>query len=319
MANAGNQERIRWLGDSTTADTEHWFAVPGESAGEVLVVEARGKGVAPARREISLPPLGVLPEVEDPGALPALSALEVLGVERGLVVSATIGWETDSVTDAVVRYGEGALDQATSSGSRLGRRHRVVLYGLKPNKEYVFSAVSRDLLGRQQMSAPLRFSTAKPRVASIPVAAGEARDAGPAVGINSRLRRRGNDYVVALTAEQPVWVALGTKGAVVMQASAARSEEALPLPDEVHAGLSGKLVTSVEACRACHTGRSGSSSHPVNVYPTPGMVVPADYPTLPDGRITCTSCHEAHAANHEYNLIKPQGRELCVGCHRNMR
>jgi predicted CXXCH cytochrome family protein len=121
-----------------------------------------------------------------------------------------------------------------------------------------------------------------------------------------------------LTAEQPVSLALGTRGET-RQASAARSEEELPAPDDVHAGLSGNLEVSVEACRACHEGRSGSASHPVNVYPTPGMIVPTDYPTLPDGRITCVSCHESHSSDHEYQLIKPQGRELCVGCHRNMR
>jgi predicted CXXCH cytochrome family protein len=59
----------------------------------------------------------------------------------------------------------------------------------------------------------------------------------------------------------------------------------------------------------------GSSSHPVNILPKPGMVIPPEYPLLADGRISCMSCHVYHGGNFEHRLVKPDKQSLCKGCH----
>jgi predicted CXXCH cytochrome family protein len=70
-------------------------------------------------------------------------------------------------------------------------------------------------------------------------------------------------------------------------------------------------------CRNCHQSQSGTT-HPVNVLPPPGMIIPPEYPTLADGRITCASCHSTHSSDYEYLAIRAGKRELCVGCHKDM-
>ncbi|MCB2183790.1 MAG: cytochrome c3 family protein [Desulfobulbaceae bacterium] len=82
-----------------------------------------------------------------------------------------------------------------------------------------------------------------------------------------------------------------------------------------HTNLEGKEFTSLTICSTCHPESVGTASHPVNFIPAKKTSIPGEYPTLPDGRITCITCHKPHASNHEYRLIKPRDHGFCVGCH----
>jgi predicted CXXCH cytochrome family protein len=72
-------------------------------------------------------------------------------------------------------------------------------------------------------------------------------------------------------------------------------------------------------------GSSGTRSHPVGVlYPkaaedyNPPAAVEAAGMHLPDGRIQCTTCHDAHNTHriHEMLRISNDRSRLCLTCHR---
>lgn len=311
------RSKISWLGEGVMADSLHGFVLPGAKVGNTLMVEVREGGGLVSRKMIPAPPLHGLAEVENPsGTPPIISGLQVLEVKRGVFLSATVGWQTDTLADAQVRYGTGELSQTAKSGNRFGRRHEVVLYDLKPDQTYRFTAVSQDLFGRSRNSEPMSFSTSKPLSVSPPVAALSPLG-GEEAGVVASFSRIGADYLVELTLGKPGSVFVGSREVPPTPAAPAASDAPTGGNDRHHAGLSSKRAVSLDVCGSCHR-KSATATHPVNVLPKPGMVIPPEYPTLPDGRITCRTCHETHSSDHAYLAVKGGRRELCVGCHKDM-
>jgi predicted CXXCH cytochrome family protein len=312
-----NRRKISWLGESVMADGSHGFVLPGEKVRESLLVEVRGSEGHLSRKEIAVPPLGGLADVKDDGRSPAITDVRVLRVERDVFLSATVGWQTDTLTDALVRYGIGDLSQTKQAGNRFGRWQEVVLYDLKPDQTYRFTVVSKDIFGRSQTSESKTFSTARPLMATPPTRTGLPPATGEGVELVSRFQRLGSDYLLELTLEKPASVLIGTGKITRKPKPSDPNTSPTGGDDRHHAGLSSKKAAALDACGGCHQ-KTATATHPVNVYPKPGMTIPPEYPTLPDGRITCRSCHESHSSEHEYLAIKGGRRELCVGCHKDM-
>jgi predicted CXXCH cytochrome family protein len=300
--NPEKQGKIIWLGETAMPDTHHGFLLPGAGLGGVLVIDVEGADGNLTRQEVAIPTLVDLAEVEDSGKAPTISGLQVLQVQQGVFLSAKIGWQTDTITDALVRYGDKDLSQASKPGMRLGRQHQVVLNKLQADRIYQFAAVSRDLFGRSQVSDPLTFSTSKPLPAMKPVNPGYRSQNSLKAGVVSQFHRLGTDYLLELTLETPSLVFIGSRE---------KAREVDSSDNEFHEGLSSKLVTSIKACLTCHDAHL----HPINVSPNkPGVKIPPEFPTLSGGRITCTSCHSPHSSDYYFHLRKPI-EELCSGCH----
>ena len=298
-----NQQKIKWLMDSGMESTSHVFLLAGDKLGDTLVVEVHTTDGKVSKQEIALPSLDGLAEVDDSGKPPTISELKVLNVQHGVFISATIGWQTDSIADAVVRYGNPDLSQTSKPRKRFGRQHQVVLSGLKPDTTYRLTAVSQDLFGRSQISEPLTFTTSESFTNIQPDSPENLPGSRNVEEIISSFKRLGSDYLLELTLEQTSSVFIGSA-----------EREGLP-NDEFHAGLSSELVSSMEACLSCHDAHL----HPVNVIPTkPGIVIPPEFPTLPDGRITCVSCHAPHSSDYSYFTRKHGMSELCVSCHQKL-
>lgn len=312
------RQKIEWLGESVIADIRHGFVLPGEKVGNTLVVEVRERDGSLSRREIAVPPLDDLAgAMDEQGTPPVISDLQILRVERGVFLSTTIGWQTDTLANALVRYGTGELSQTAQNGNRLGRRHEVVLYNLKPDQTYRFSVESKDIFGRSRTSEPMTFSTAKPLLATPPIRNGIPPASGEGAELESRFQRFGNDYLVELGLGQLGSVFIGSGDVPARPKTPTGSAGPTGGDDRNHGELSSKVEASLVSCGSCHRTMA-TATHPVNVLPKPGMVIPPEYPTLPDGRITCRSCHEAHSSDYEYLTIKGGRRELCVGCHQDM-
>lgn len=296
------QQRVTWFGESPAPFASHAFLLPDSKVRELLVIDVKNDDGSFTRHEVAIPPLADLVATGDPGQAPALSAVQVLQLKPGVFLSATIGWQTDTITDALVRYGEQELSQSVGPVSRLGREHQVVLPNLRANRTYRFVAVSRDLFGRSQASEPVTFSTAASFTAPS-TASPEPGQTTADVGFLHEFRRHGDDYLLELAFASPTQVYVGSRGQV--------RHEGMP-NDEFHEGLSGKTVMSFQACMSCHQPHL----HPLNVAPTkPGIAIPPEFPTLSGGRITCTSCHAPHASNHDFYMRKPDKQELCASCH----
>jgi predicted CXXCH cytochrome family protein len=318
-ADLNNRQKVKWLGKSAMADTSHGFRLPGDKVGDTLVVEARGTDGTFFRKEILVPSLADLAEVQDSGRSPDISDVQVLKIEHVLFLSVTIGWQTDTLTNALVRYGIGDLSQKSNSSIRFGRRHAVTLHNLQPDRTYRFTVVSHDLFGRSKTSESMTFSTSKPITVTQQDKPSNLSGGVDEAGITSSFWRFGTDYLLELTLKQSASLYIGSKGVAGKQElpEESISTSAIVGNDESHAGLSSEIVISMEACQSCHQNQS-TATHPVNVYPKPGMIIPPEYPTLPDGRITCNSCHASHSSDYEFRTRKGGKRELCVGCHQDM-
>jgi hypothetical protein len=248
-----DKRAISWLRESAMAGTQHGFVLAGENIGSSLVIQVQGGGGVSFRQEIAVPPLKTLAEVKDSGLPPVVSAARVLKIERGLFLSATIGWQTDTLTDALVSYGTKDLSQTSQPSQRLGHRHEVILYDLKPDKTYHASIISRDLFGRRQTSEALTFSTAKAltaaqsaRSANLPESEGEPR-------LTSNFRRVGTGYLLELALDRPAWVYVGAGGMPRKPEPPVGSTGVVGGEDDkFHEGLSTRQVASLEACQGCH-------------------------------------------------------------------
>jgi predicted CXXCH cytochrome family protein len=308
------QQRISWLTDSILPGTRHYFLLAGESLRDTLVVSLRDQQGQEVREEIPLPPLNQLDSAEDNGMTPQLVNVRVVEVKRGVFLTVTIAWQTDSLADAEVRYGTAELSQRIDSSGRLGYEHQLVLSQLQPNTNYRYQVISRDLSGRERVSEMLTFSTSRAvarRQSHEPVVGASS---APAVMVD--VRRRGDDYLLEVQLDQPHIVCIGSKGGHVVRPGDV--DDAMNRTRKrPHAGLSDEAWSSMESCRQCHE-KNVAASHPVNVLPPPGMVIPAEYPTLADGRMTCASCHAIHGSDREYLTRQRSKRELCVGCHLDM-
>jgi predicted CXXCH cytochrome family protein len=75
-------------------------------------------------------------------------------------------------------------------------------------------------------------------------------------------------------------------------------------------------------CSRCHSSHiENSLSHPVEMVPV-SAIPPADLPLSWDGYMTCSTCHDIHAASHDTLLTgrgslrrNVSGAELCSACH----
>ena len=298
--------KVTWLAESSQLSAEHSFVIPGDKLGGELVVDLRGERNRYPRQKISLPLLKELEEVPKSGVEPEITMIRVLEVKRGVFLSVLISWQTDLLTDAQVLYGVEDLSQRSEKSQRFGRSHQVRLYNLKPDEQYQFQVVGTDLFGRSKVSEIHTFSTEKP-FAMEPSATGSSQ-----IALKSNLQRLGNSYLVQLQMDKPAAVFVGSVGEVRVQKKKPR-----PNIDKLHDRLSSGLDLNIAACLNCHRGQE-QRTHPVNVLAKPGMTIPPDYPTLPDGRITCGSCHNTHSSDNDYLTIRRGKRELCVGCHKDM-
>lgn len=304
------EPKVTWLAESSQVGSEHSFVLSADKLGDKLVVDLRGERDRFPRQEIKLPLLRDVGKIEKTVADPEISAVKVLEVKRGIFLSVLISWKTDALTDAQVRYGMQDLSQQTDRSKRFGRSHQVRLYNLKPDERYQFQVVGSDLFGRSQASEVLNFSTEKPF---------EMKDSavasGGTISLKSSVQRLGNDYLVQLETDKPAAVFVGSVGKRRTQRN--DPEPKVPAAVEAHEGLSTGVELGIAACLNCHRQQK-QKTHPVNVLPKPGMTIPPEYPTLPDGRITCASCHLTHSSDYEYLAIRRGKRELCVGCHKDM-
>jgi len=308
---------MKWVARSVDLEKEHWLRLEKSRAGKkfaVRVEDAQGK----ARQEVvEAPPWEAVADFPDDGEAPRIESPMVAEVRRGVLTSATIRWRTSKPATSQVRYGEGSLDTRTAEDRRLKRNYRVVLSGLKPGVEYRVQPVSRDVAGREGTTSPLSFSTATPMEAA------SENDAAAGQGelTFSHSWHRFRDHIFfRVTTGRPVTVRVAVLPEPDRREQARKTGERHGGPSRSdHPALVDPAVLAITGCFRCHPETKGIMSHPVNVFPKGGMVIPYGYSTLPDGRISCMSCHLPHAATNRYRLPKGSKKELCLGCHRNFR
>lgn len=310
-------DQITWLAKDFSQSMDHWFRLEPDYSGNTLIIRAEGGAKKFQQIETTLPDFASLPEIHDDHLPPSISDVRVKGVSRGVLLSATIGWRTDEAADSAVAYGQDDLGNMSPVDTTMTRDHEVVLTGLEPDQTYRFAAVARDMFGNESRSPEFTLSTARVFGGQ----GGEQSESGRAGGqltIEKQIDKLSGQYLIRVSANHPVTTMLGIPAAGEKKESLKRTNsvvaEGLP---EGHAPLSDPYMLTTKVCFTCHPETEGILSHPIDVYPKNGMLIPPDYRTLPDGRLSCMSCHMPHASDYEYRITRPSKKALCLGCHRN--
>ncbi len=130
-------------------------------------------------------------------------------------------------------------------------------------------------------------------------------------------------YFFAVEASQPITLSVGTLKSVEPVATSLRGvneHQGGLIPSkrpDYHPDMAESRFTNYSACRACHPDFFGPMSHPVDIVPPVGMKVSEELHLLPDGRISCMTCHEIHAGDDHYRLRFKSRQKLCNSCHEN--
>ncbi len=307
--------KVSWLALDYMTKENHWLRLSAGHEGKNIVVRTEDESGHVIEQQLRVPAKTSVHQFTDNGKPPSVQDLRIREIHQGVVLSAVITWKTDKIADSAGQFGEKGLYNTVRNEQSLGTEHEVVLSGLAPKKTYKFAAVSQDLFGNVVTSEEIRFSTNQP--------AAKAR--------SSRIKNRGalentslftdfyyaqGEYLLQVRAQKPVNVKLGLVEGTGGQKKSALVKMVLE-DGGSHLPLRDPSELTIKVCYSCHPGTEGVLTHPVEVFPKNGMVVPHDYSTLPNGKISCMSCHMPHASNNEYRLSRSSKKALCLGCHKN--
>ena len=307
---------INWLEKQFSTDTIHWFFMPlNKIVGKTVYIRIPGRTMNKTKvKELVAPSFDTLDQLASTNTPPESKAIKVLSVDRGIFLSARIGWRTDSISQGWIIYGTEKLNHLSDRDNQFTQYHEILLTGLKSNKKYQFEVVNEDLFGNKIKSKTLTFSTEQSF--SLLAKSQERNNASLDVrDLKTDFYRYKDKYIIKVSAPEPVALLFGI--------SPGRNGSSIVKTEKIqsvtnHSRPLNRIDDILSNCENCHRDVKLSLSHPVNVVPKRGMIIPPEYPTLPDGRITCMSCHAIHGSNYEYRLLKSSKKELCIGCHKDM-
>ena len=308
------REKIDWFREVRDLDSEHWLLIPESRADKEIYLKLWDGINRPPLKALTLPPLKRLKEPKKEQQPPVISDVVVTEVRRGINTSATIRWQTDEFTDAEILYGRQGLTSSTFD-KKLTRQHQAVLGGLEKNAGYQVQIVCRDIHGNQAKSAIFNFKTDKTFIEPAERRVSN-RFAGQEISLDWEFYRLQNNYLIVFKSDRAMSLSYGVERKNGGETTR-KTKQPMAATGGGHPLLKSQLDTNITLCYSCHGGFKGVNSHPVNVLPNPGMKIPAEYPLLADGRLSCMSCHVNHGGNYAYRLIKQTKKELCLGCHPN--
>jgi hypothetical protein len=113
--------------------------------------------------EVKFTPSKVDTEIINDNTPPRISNLRFAELRRGVFYSTVLAWETEELSTAVVEYGlTGEPVSQMSMGDQYTKKHRVIVGGLLPEREYIFRVISKDPFANTAMSEDLKLEIKNP-------------------------------------------------------------------------------------------------------------------------------------------------------------
>lgn len=209
----------------------------------------------------------------------------------------------------------GAPVRVVETGSIYQTEIRVSISSLERNASYSLYLETVDTSDRQQRSPVYEFVPAQ-----LAISAEVARSEGCTLETEMAMYRGscagGPCYLLAVEASQPITLSIGTlKSGAGAPAHQRGGKSTVSRRPDYHPDIADPRFTNHSACRTCHPDSFGPMSHPVDIVPPEGMNVSEELHMLPDGRISCMTCHEFHAGEDHYRLRFKSRQKLCNACH----
>ena len=349
IADFDTQKKIHWLAETFTPATEYFALLPQNCADGPLTLEVwlpqRGK----LQFDIDVPSftaLKILPQQPQP----CLNQIHLNDYNNRLLSQATLSWVTSTPCRCRITYGLSGAEYNIDEDDLYALQHRMVLRNF--HKNYLFHIDCLDPFGQRITNKTKRFTLVPQQahpttVNDVPLLRQQ---------IITHIQRLEHQIWLELRSPQEISVSIGTTEQLEKKKTDGEelekkkmdgeelekkkmdgdgSETAVDLsailpevPEIKDSGGSGKEIAehsglltgqaiNTAICYRCHPNMLTGMSHPVDVVAPPGMIVSSNYPLLPDGRMSCMTCHTVHSGNNNYRLRKNSKRELCIGCHTN--
>lgn len=308
------QVLMEWLVESFVENSQQHALLPLDVCDSEIIVKLWFADRNKRQDEISCPPL------DDIEQSTASRQLEILQLHRQsyndqLMPRTTLHWETTTPSRCTIRYRTNDSEYEISEDDIYTVNHTQEIKNFNAGDTSV-SIHCEDHFQRhaEHSFRPLdniELITSEPERARIQ----------PTTTYSTQFRRIGDFIELEIRTTQLATVAIGRIEQKKQQTGETEPvQQVKPLESEAeqrHQLLSGKKQVNTTICFKCHRSTVTGASHPINVVAPPGMIIPAEYPLLSDGKLTCMTCHSRHASNNEARLLKQGKKELCTGCHTN--
>jgi predicted CXXCH cytochrome family protein len=234
---------------------------------------------------------------------PLKSLSEVLPeeIKRGVFMSVTLFWETDTPATTSVECHKKDSEESPvriEDSEIYSWTHRIKVSGLSYKNIYICKAISEDLFGNRVESSEIIIDTSKEK-------AGKETDLDitvkPALKKAEFFRIEGREGIF-------LWIEANIPSYCYISFSE-REEK----PEEVVRHFTLGRYATIEACENCHTF---TVSHPIGVKATEENVrIAEDMFTIEDGIITCATCHSPHGSDKPFLARFDFRKDLCLKCH----
>ena len=304
-------QKLKHIGSVETAASIHLFVIPAEVAPQMVFLEAKSPTSDSFRTKLKIPPFNTLNPLSSDATPPNISDIKVTEVELDNLARAKISWKTDKHANTTLFYGIGETDHLVHMADCYMSEHTVELSKLLPEETYNFQIAAEDIYGNRRESAMHSFSTDKSFKSKE-----EKKVAGAKlpIHIQSEVFRSESNYVLRIKANQPISMEISTYD---MPNFPLLRETSDKVPAD-HPTLKNIYETNLLACENCHLAPNDAFPHEVHFRARLGSNIPEDYPRLPNGQMSCITCHYPHASDNKFHLRKSSDRTLCVGCHKRL-
>ncbi|GEM_PF-2056768 len=266
---------------------------------EVLLEDEYGNTTRTVRNEV-IPEK--LPDLTGKiGTLNVISDVQVREVKKGPYVKAVLTWHTDAPATTSAEYmlkDSKGRPYFRSYRDLYSWDHKIELNRLRHKSIYSFRAKSEGLLGKSLTSKETTVDTSR-EIKSPDT----TESSQPVVNKLKAFRIRGQDGLFLwVEADRPAYCNV-------------RIEEIKEKTSKPMHKIRIDKYTTIDVCKGCH---SFSVSHPVGMRAEGEHVrTPTDLPTIDNGIITCTSCHDPHGSKNPFLARIDFKADLCLKCHDN--
>ena len=301
--------KTKKLGSGANLAQVHLFSIPEELAPKILFIETKYGTNKIFRTKLRVPPFDTLKNLSSDAIPPNIFDIQVVEVQRSHLVTAKVKWKTDKLASSTLYYGTGDPDKYSTKPACYMSEHSIELYTLVPDETYNFLITVEDIYGNTKESTVYSFSTDK----SFKVDEVERKENSQTpMRLNSEIYRSEDNYLIRLKATKPVSMEIATYD---MPSFPLLKKKSADTPAN-HIPLKNTYETNLLICETCHQAPNDNFSHQVHFRAKLGSNVPSEYPRLPNGQISCLTCHFQHASNNQFHLRESANRKLCIGCHK---
>lgn len=308
-----DEEKIEWLAESFIENTHQVALLPADVAGESLTIKIWYKNRHKESTEFQCPNIETLKQKKTTLA-PTIHQLHLHDYNELLLSRATLSWTTNTPCLCRLTYRYTDHEYTTVEDDFYTLNHTLQFRNFSATSTEV-KVLCNDTAGQQIITEYIHLNT-------LPVIAPTDEESPPArsEGYTTQIKQVGKLIELSITTTQPATLAIGRfehhKKTTPPQVVSS-PQEIDPVEESDHIELTNKEQLNTQVCFKCHSSTVEGASHPINVLPPPGMIIPREYPLLSNGRLTCMTCHQHHSSNNEARILKESKKKLCTGCHTN--